>query len=201
MNYELLISYGFISLLMGLIPGPSVLFTAAYCLKYNFKSTLISIAGQLTINILFTVIVFIGIDVLPENLLNIAKIAGSLYIIYLGYQIFQSSNFTTDKDISQQCPNAKASYLRGALVCLSNPKLLIHLGIILPQFLPDNSEKTSQLIMLCIISFVTAAFVLFLYAYLALISKQNFLSNKNGIIFTKSAGILMIFAGFILFLK
>lgn len=201
MTIEILTSYALFSLLMGLIPGPSVLFTAAYSFKYNLRNTYNTVLGQLTANLIFLSVIFIGIDSLPESFFNFVKTLGSIYIIYLGVKIYKSNVKITDEDIVDKDNNFFRSYIRGLSVGISNPKLILHFGAILPQFMSNPANRSEELIILSVVSLIIATIVLSIYALIPVYGIKRFLTEKHQNNFIKISGIIMVITGVLLFLK
>lgn len=94
------------------------------------------------------------------------KLAGALYLIWIGWRMFNASGRLK---LDQAAPARPAwrYVLVGALVNWSNPKTLLFLGAFLPQFVRLEEPAFSQIMLLGLIVMAVATLTDSLYAILA----------------------------------
>ncbi|WP_435138777.1 LysE family translocator [Pseudopelagicola sp. nBUS_19] len=72
------------------------------------------------------------------------KYAGAAYLIFLAWQAFTASKSKFDND-KENSKTAAKQFLRGFILCISNPKLTIFFLAFLPQFVvPENGPIILQ---------------------------------------------------------
>ena len=81
------VAFSLASLLLVLLPGPSVLFAIGRALSLGRKAALITVVGNATGMYVQVLLVSLGLGVLLEKsivLMTIVKFAGAAFLIYLG---------------------------------------------------------------------------------------------------------------------
>lgn len=157
MNEYLFIVPIILANLLGVMsPGPSFIFIAQRTLTTSRKHGLISSLGLATGAGIFAILSCLGLFVILEAspfLYGALKLFGGLYLLFLAYRIWNSSN---DEGIADDSPNKSssnsqdkssnnkeisitASYLLGLMTQLSNPKTAIVIGSIIMAFLPTET--------------------------------------------------------------
>ena len=142
-------------------PGPSFIFIAQRTLTTSRKHGLISALGLGTGAAIFAVLSCLGLFVVLETapfLYGVLKIFGGLYLLFLAYRIWNSSNADDNEDgnananisatedsISKK-RSVSASYLLGLMTQLSNPKTAIVIGSIIMAFLPAETPPYTFII-------------------------------------------------------
>lgn len=151
-------------------PGPSFLFVAQTTLNKSRNHGITTSLGLSTGAVIFTLLACFGLFVVLESapfLYGTLKFIGGLYLLYLAYKIWRSSNDTnqsvTDKHLN---PNSKKSdlkisskeylkyYFLGLMTQLSNPKTAIVIGSMIMAFLPHEVPPYSFLIIAVLTMFI-----------------------------------------------
>ncbi|WP_323890427.1 LysE family translocator [Aeromonas caviae] len=140
-------------LLATLTPGPNVLLVVKNGLQHGWRAALVSILGNLGCQAILIGLVAMGVGALLQTLppLFVAlKLAGGDYLVYLGYKALRAAN-TGGQGLSPSTARGRTrttlSLLREAfLVSASNPKTIVFLCALLPQFLDHQSPLTLQFI-------------------------------------------------------
>jgi homoserine/homoserine lactone efflux protein len=95
---------------------------------------------------------------------DVVRIAGALYLIWLGIKLIRSKGELLAAAASQ--PKG-GFFLQGFVVILSNPKVLLVFGALIPQFISPNGDYLNQLLLLGISFMVIATVFDSLYAFAA----------------------------------
>ncbi|WP_067568393.1 LysE family translocator [Nocardia acidivorans] len=138
------------------IPGPGVLFVIGRALTCGRKAALLSVLGHSLGVLLVLSLVAVGLGTLVAAsaiALNTVKIAGALYLIYLGVQAIRQRKSLREAWESKGDRAQGGKLMRQAfLVGISNPKAIIFFSAVLPQFVdPDSGPIAVQMFILGLI--------------------------------------------------
>ena len=179
-------------------PGTPRIVIISYSMNYGVQKCIWTALGDVTANIIqATLVIFVIGSFFSENstLLNIFKWIGVVYILYLAYDLYNSS----PKDINSKNIVSKSlfSFFKdGFLVAGTSPKAWMFFPLIFPQFIDFNSNYLVQFIIL-ITTYVVLDF-LSLIAYALLAQKLiTWIKANPKTINTISASVLIIIAGII----
>ena len=166
LNYFLFLQ---IILFLFITPGTPRIVIISYSMNYGVRKCIWTALGDVTANIIqATLVIFVIGSFFSENstLLNIFKWIGVAYILYLAYDLYNS----TPKDINSKNIVSKSffSFFKdGFLVAGTSPKAWMFFPLIFPQFIDFNSNYLVQFIIL-ITTYVVLDFLsLIAYALLA----------------------------------
>ncbi|GGJ34202.1 LysE family translocator [Streptomyces brasiliensis] len=135
------LAFAAMSLLVIVIPGPSVLFVIGRALAHGRRTAVATAIGNVVGSYLLVVAVALGIGPLVERSVTVylaVKLAGAAYLVYLGVQAFRHRKDLKASAI-RATPAAPArgdlrTVLDGALVGVTNPKGVVFFAAVLPQF-------------------------------------------------------------------
>jgi threonine/homoserine/homoserine lactone efflux protein len=152
-----LAGYALASLILIVIPGPSVLFVVGRALAYGRRTALATVCGNSAGNYTVAVLVAIGVGVLvqrSEQAFIVLKLAGAAYLIWLGIQAFRRRGTLADAFAGAAPPRSdKRAVREGYLVGVTNPKALILFGAVLPQFVNRSAGNVPvQMLILALVS-------------------------------------------------
>jgi threonine/homoserine/homoserine lactone efflux protein len=133
-----LVTFLLTSLVLILIPGPSVLFTIGRALSVGRGGALRSVAGNALGAYLQVVAVALGVGALVQRsseLYTTIKFVGAAYLVYLGVQAFRHRHSLSDA-VTAAAPIAgrRRQFLDGLLVGVANPKTIVFFTVAMPQF-------------------------------------------------------------------
>jgi threonine/homoserine/homoserine lactone efflux protein len=134
-----LLTFAITSLVLIVVPGPSVLFTIGRALTIGRSGAMRSVAGNAIGAYLQVVAVALGVGALVERsseVYTVIKFAGAAYLIYLGVQAFRHRRALADAvaGAARAVPTTRRQLLDGVLVGASNPKTIVFFTVALPQF-------------------------------------------------------------------
>lgn len=134
-----LLAFGLTSLILIVIPGPSVLFTIGRAMTVGRRAALLTVVGNACGCYLQVVAVAFGIGALvtaSATAFMIIKYVGAAYVIFLGIQAIRHRKSILDADV-QPAPRPRST-LRvladGFVVGITNPKSIVLFAAALPQF-------------------------------------------------------------------
>lgn len=189
-------------LLATLTPGPNVLLVVKNGLQHGWRAALLSIASNLACQAILICLVAMGVGALLQTLppLFIAlKLAGGGYLIYLGYKALRAAkggNQETMPAGSRVSTRSNRSFLQEAfLVSASNPKTIIFLCALLPQFLDHQSALSLQFVTMYLTICVIVSLVHLSYVALARRAGSYFRPARSQRLFSRITGGLFITLG------
>jgi threonine/homoserine/homoserine lactone efflux protein len=133
------LAFALLSVVVIVVPGPSVLFTVGRALTVGRREALLTVAGNAIGAYLQAVAVAIGIGVLVERsvvVFTVIKLVGAAYLIFLGVQAIRHRHKVTEA-LAKGIPTVRPSHhaLRdGLVVGVTNPKVIVFFVVALPQF-------------------------------------------------------------------
>ena len=151
------------SIVIIIVPGPSVMFIVGRALSNGLRNALASIAGNSLGCYLVGVAVAFGLGPLFERyelLLVIVKWAGIAFLLWLGIQAFRHAgpiegvDDTADDDKTAGTPSKRkrestwGAIRTGIVVGVTNPKSLVVFTAIVPQFIIPGAVSTTVQILL-----------------------------------------------------
>jgi threonine/homoserine/homoserine lactone efflux protein len=151
------LGFALASLVLIVVPGPGVLFVVGRALAHGRRSALATACGHAAGNYVVAACVAFGLGELLERsaeVFVIVKVAGALYLIWLGVQAIRHRRSLAEAMEVATTPRVGWRAARdGAVVGLTNPKAYILFGAILPQFVNRSAgHLPEQMLLLALIS-------------------------------------------------
>ncbi len=148
-----LLAFSLTAFVIIVIPGPSVMFTIGRALAHGRRAALLTVVGNAIGEYVQVVVVAVGIGVLVERsllLLEIVRLAGAAYLVFLGVQAWRKRRTLASVVGAAAVPlrSGRRTTLEGAVVGATNPKTIIFLTAILPQFVAKASGHVPLQILL-----------------------------------------------------
>jgi len=138
-----LLTFSLASIALIALPGPTVLFVIGRSLALGRIGGFLSVLGNALGLLPAVAAVALGLGVLVTQsivLFTIIKLAGAVYIVYLGVQaIRHRRTAATDIGVSVTRKSKWRLLAEGFVVGLTNPKSLVFFVAVLPQFVDYNA--------------------------------------------------------------
>jgi threonine/homoserine/homoserine lactone efflux protein len=183
MNLFYLLSFIGTAILLTLAPGPDIMYLLARSLHSGPREGIPLAAGLSTGPIFHTTLVAVGVAAFIQNsptAFTIMKCVGAAYLLYLAWKAFRA--VPKPLSISGEVEETARSslFLRGVLMNISNPKVLLFFLALLPQFIdPNGSLSAGWQIMILGLSFSLQAFIVFSLISLCAGKVRNYLVHKK----------------------
>jgi threonine/homoserine/homoserine lactone efflux protein len=132
-----LLAFAGVALLLIAIPGPSVLFVVGRSISLGRRGGLLSVYGNAAGEGVHVIAVALGLGVLVAEsavLFTIVKLLGAAYLVHLGVQTIRRRKAAGTAAVPAPEHGTGALFRQGFLVGLSNPKSIVFLAAVLPQF-------------------------------------------------------------------
>jgi threonine/homoserine/homoserine lactone efflux protein len=152
-------AFALAALVLIVIPGPGVLFVIGRALAHGRGTALASAAGHAAGNAVVALAAALGVGTLVERsatVFTIIRLAGAVYLIWLGIQAFRRRGTLAAVLASSAEPRGTARATReGLVVGVTNPKALILFGAVLPGFVDRTTGHIpAQMLILSAIAIV-----------------------------------------------
>ena len=159
------LAFGLTSLLLVLIPGPSVMFVVGRSLSYGRRGGLVSVLGNELGALVLVAAVALGVgSVVAESaaVFAVVKLCGAGYLALLGVQALRHRKDMPSADSAIAVTDAAAPTMmlrQGLLVGVSNPKTIVFFVAALPQFVDAGRATVPLQMMVLGLEFVVIALV------------------------------------------
>ena len=148
---ENLVAFMLTSLVIIVIPGPSVLFVIGRAIALGRRAGVLSVVGNALGTVPAVIAVAFGVGAIVASSVvafTVIKIAGALYLVYLGIQAIRHRHAHIP-GIQQRPTRARRLLAEGFIVGLTNPKTIAFFVAVLPQFVhPTAGPVWLQLLLL-----------------------------------------------------
>lgn len=144
------------SIIIIAIPGPSVVFAVGRTLALGRSAGLVTVIANAigtSVWVIFAAFGLASLLAFAPGLLTFIKLAGAIYLAYLGLQTIRGAR-QEHANISSAIEVAKSNsqiFREGFLVGLSNPKVAVFFTAVLPQFINPDGDFIFQFLLLGLI--------------------------------------------------
>jgi len=181
-------------------PGPAVLYIVTNSSLHGWRKAVYAALGNIAGLLSLGIIAVTGLGTIlktSELIFNLIKYAGAAYLVYLGLKmIFQKGLDFAKINRQTAVPDASGGkvFLQALGVALSNPKAIVFLTALFPQFIRIDRALVPQFAMLIATLMFFSFFFLMSYALLAH-SAKTWLAGQSRIkVVNRASG--SIFVGF-----
>ena len=185
--------------LVALSPGPAVLFVMSQAARFGTRGAVAGTAGICVGHLVCFSCVAFGLAALlasASGVLSAIRIVGALYLMYLGVRmVLAKPRGTTPVDGGGVAPAHHGIVLQGLLVQLTNPKNLLFVLALLPQFINAERPLLPQLAIMLTVTVVIDGVVLLAYAHLAVRGARALKGSRVMLWVERAFGGALIFFG------
>lgn len=197
MDYTILISFFWTTILLALSPGPDNIFVLMQSMVNGVRYGMATVFGLISGCLVHTTLVAFGVStVIKESpkLFFTIKLLGALYLLYLAYKVFKSSAKVSLSSSNIEKKSYNQLFRQGFLMNVLNPKVSIFFLAFFPGFL--FSKTMSELTQFYILGF------LFMLASFMVFAAIAILSGKISKILTKNekAGVFLKWMQIVVFI-
>jgi threonine/homoserine/homoserine lactone efflux protein len=197
MNYNLLFAFLIGMTILAATPGPGVFASMARAMTEGFRVSLFFIGGLVIGDICFLLLALLGLSAAARMLGSwflIIRIAGGVYLIYLGFRMFRTASFQYNSGKMQGGKKWQA-FVGGIMITIGNPKPLLFYASVLPTIINfDDVRISDALIMITLIAVVSFT-VLGTYSYIASLSNKLGMSERAQKTAHQFSGFIMMTVG------
>jgi homoserine/homoserine lactone efflux protein len=185
MSFATWITFVIAACIIAVSPGSGAVLSMSHGLSYGVKRASATILGLQAGLLLIFFIAGAGVGSLllaSEIAFNVVKTVGALYLIYLGLSQWRAKVTISEQDrpAEVQLPSTRRRMLTGFLTNATNPKGIIFMVAVLPQFITQNAPLLPQLLILAATMCCIDLVVMHSYAFLAS-SMQRFFRDARAV--------------------
>lgn len=185
MSFATWITFFVATCIIAVSPGSGAVLSMSHGLSYGVKKTSATIAGLQIGLLLILFIAGAGVGSLllaSEVAFSVVKTVGALYLIYLGLGQWRAKVTLADADLAARSalPSLQKRVLTGFLTNATNPKGIIFMVAVLPQFIEHGAPLLPQLLIMAATMCTVDLVVMHSYAFLAS-SMQRFFRDAGAV--------------------
>jgi homoserine/homoserine lactone efflux protein len=131
---------------LAFVPGPTVTVIIANSLRFGAKAGLANVIGTQVGVAIWLLIAAVGLEAAIRVMgvwFDLLRYIGAAYLVWMGIKLFMSKG-----DLAVATDRARPNgsfFLQGLVVILSNPKMLVLFGALIPPFIPHGSDGSPLL--------------------------------------------------------
>ena len=170
MSWDYWLAYLGAAWLIALSPGSGAVLSISHGSAYGVRKTSTSILGLQTGLLVILLVAGLGVGSLllaSEAAFTLVKLLGALYLMYLGVQQWRSTRGMLDNApmAALQQDSARRRFLTGFFTNVTNPKGIVFMVAVLPQFIDTARPLALQLLILAVTTLATDVIVMHGYAF------------------------------------
>ncbi len=187
MNAENILLFISIAFIATITPGPAILLATSHSLSFGLKSAVFTILGNITGLFVMSALSVAGLSAIILNsavLFAIVKLAGALYLIYLGFKLWRNGIATikAPQPVARKKAEHRKLYASGLAVALSNPKAIAFTTALFPQFI-DHQQPVLLQFGILVATFMLLSFLcIFGYAYAVHTTQKKYIASPHGLL-------------------
>jgi threonine/homoserine/homoserine lactone efflux protein len=171
-SVDRLLGFAAMSLVLVLIPGPSVLFVLGRALAHGRRTALGSVLGNAVGACALAALVSVGLGEVVARSVAVfvaLKLAGAVYLVFLGVKAWRRRGALTMTGIGAETgaggaagPVARGdlrTVWEGFVVGVTNPKTMVFFAAVLPQFVDRGAGRVHEQMLLLSLVFTVIALV------------------------------------------
>lgn len=211
MAWEVWLAYAVACVVIAVSPGSGAVLSMSHGLAYGVQRTTATILGLQIGLVIVLLIAGVGVGAVllaSATAFTVVKVVGAAYLCWLGFQQWRApvlavTPYTSEAaDVSNGLPSVRQRLAIGTMTNLTNPKGIVFMVAVLPQFIDPNRPLALQLLILALTMTVVDIAVMHGYAFLASRAQRWLASTRarraQNRVF---GGVLMAMGASLLFVK
>lgn len=198
MSIEVAIIFFITIYIFSITPGPGVFAILAKSLAEGVRPCIAISLGMAVSDVVYLVLASYGLAAIAGQwgiLFTLIRIAGAIYLIYLGWKLWRSRAEYIEQDNRLSRASNMAGFIQGFLISASNPKVILFYIAFLPSFVDLASLGTQDILVVATLTFLGISLGLLTIAASASWARQYFRSEKAMKGLNRLAGSIMMSAG------
>ncbi len=198
-NLDTVLAFAALSAVLVAIPGPAVILVLKNAMLRGRGSATVTALGVFVADLIWATASVVGLTALlvsSQVALDVVRVAGAAYLLYLGVRLLRTREFrvTVDEDAGgPRKVTASRAFREGFLCDMSNPKTVLVYASVIPQFLDASSSGADAFVLGMV--FATLGFASSLVYAVVFGAARTLLSRGNVMrkVLRGSGGILVLF--------
>jgi threonine/homoserine/homoserine lactone efflux protein len=149
MTLETYVAFCLAAAALAFVPGPTVTVIIANSLRHGTSAGLMNVLGTQAGFLIWLSIAALGLGAAIEVMgvwFDVLRYAGAAYLVWLAIKLFRS-NGDLAVAVDRARPNG-SFFLQGFIVIISNPKMLVLFGAMIPPFITPDGDPMRQILLL-----------------------------------------------------
>lgn len=150
------------SLVLIFTPGPDILYVMTRGVAQGRSAAFAAASGFSIGNIVHTLAAVVGLSAILASsaaAFGMVKLAGGLYLIYLGIRLFRAGEAPLKGDANHSLKRLGTIFRQSIIANILNPKVAIFFLAFFPQFIrPENGSPQLQMLLLGL-TFIVLTFI------------------------------------------
>ncbi|MCX7344436.1 MAG: LysE family translocator [Alphaproteobacteria bacterium] len=149
MTLETYLAFCLAAAALAFVPGPTVTVIIANSLRHGASAGLMNVLGTQAGFLIWLGIAALGLGAAIEVMgvwFDVLRYAGAAYLVWLAIRLFRSKG-----DLAVAVDRARPNgsfFLQGFIVIISNPKMLVLFGAMIPPFITPDGDPMRQILLL-----------------------------------------------------
>lgn len=147
-----LVAFAIAAIVLVAIPGPNLIYIVTRGIQQGRRAALVSALGVETGTLIHVLLATFGLSALiaaSPVLYDVVKYAGAGYLVWLGVSLLRRKVGKADEKIAVRPAGLRRLFLHGLAINLLNPKVILFVLALLPQFVdPDRGSTAGQMLVL-----------------------------------------------------
>lgn len=185
--------------LVALTPGPAVMCAMSQSTRFGFRHALAGIAGIQLAHFVFFGCVGFGLAALlatATTAFAVLRAVGAAYLLYLGVGILVATfRPSAAVLVISPPPRRRSLFLQGFAIQITNPKALLFMSALLPQFVLPEHGLALQLAILLATTIIVDASVQVAYAYFAATGARTLRASGAAVWLERAFGAALVLFG------
>ena len=173
MDMELWFAFMVACWLIALSPGSGAILAISHGSVYGVRRTSATIAGLQTGLLVILLVAGLGVGsvlIASATAFTVLKVLGALYLMYLGIKQWRNTHGMLEGDVVQQAVaegqgDWKKRFMTGMLTNVTNPKGIVFMVAVLPQFINASRPIALQLAIMALTMTLIDIVVMHGYAF------------------------------------
>lgn len=208
MAWEVWLAYAVACVVIAVSPGSGAVLSMSHGLAYGVQRSTATIVGLQIGLVIVLLIAGVGVGailVASATAFTVVKVVGAAYLCWLGWQQWRApvlvANATEAAAVGTGLPSVRQRLAIGTMTNLTNPKGIVFMVAVLPQFIDPNRPLALQLLILALTMSVVDMGVMHAYAFLASRAQRWMASARarraqnrvfGGVLMAMGASLLMV---------
>lgn len=195
-SIETTLAFFAVSVLLGAAPGPDNLFVLMQSALRGRRAGMLVVLGLCTGLLGHTAAVAVGLAAVfaaSATAFTVLKFVGAAYLAWLAWQVLTAPD-GGDPAVAEAAPDGWRMYVRGIVMNLTNPKVILFFLAFLPQFVEADAGPVALQVMWLGLVFIVATLLTFgAIAWFAASIGQRLRSSATARrVLNKSAGLVFL---------
>ncbi|MBS0357332.1 MAG: homoserine/homoserine lactone efflux protein [Proteobacteria bacterium] len=197
MALHLWLGFFLTTLVVALSPGPGAVLSMSVGIRLGYRYALMAILGLQTALLLQLMLVGLGLGAVlaaSELAFLVIKLTGAAYLVWLGVQRWREPLAIGEAGTDVN----RGFYRQGILVNLGNPKAIVFIAALVPQFIDPQAPQLPQFAVIALTMCSLDTAVMSCYALLASRFRGVLASPRRGLLANRVFGSIFVAAGALL---